>query len=379
LPDTTNANIAFTVREIDGEVPVVVTASSEPAAAVPKLAGASQVIELGHMLGKAMAQRVLGNSDSHVVGAIDDLVIAEASMANTPLVGRTLGELAVRDRCGVNVVGVLERGVFSAWDPNLAITSRSVLVMAGNADLFKRYDARYGTPRLVEAPVVIVGAGRVGIAAAEVLGSAGIEHTIIEKRPASARQALGVDEAHVQGATASAPAGGRWVAGDAAELEVLERAGLRDAAALLVTTHDDDVNAYLTLYIRKLCPEVQIIARANHDRNVSTLHRAGADSVLSYASLGATAVWNEISGDDSLVLAEGIDVFRAPVPQWLAGRTLAATDLHNVTGCNVIGLVRNGSSQVEPAPGPEDVVPHTASLVLVGDSEAEERFYTRED
>jgi hypothetical protein len=102
LPDTTNANIAFTVREIDAEVPVVVTATSEPAAAVLKLAGASEVIELGHMLGKAMAQRVLGNSDSHVVGAIDDLLIAEASMANTPLVGQTLGELAVRDRCGVS-------------------------------------------------------------------------------------------------------------------------------------------------------------------------------------------------------------------------------------------------------------------------------------
>src|SRR5262245_20448710 len=193
LPDTTNANIAFTVREIDGEVPVVVTASSEPAAAVLRLAGASEVIELGRMLGKAMAQRVLGDADSHVVGAIDDLVIAEASVANTPLVGQTLGELAVRERCGVNVVGVLERGVFCPWDPDLPITSRSVLVMAGNAELFDRYDARYGSRSLVEAPVVIIGAGGVGTAAGQVLGSAGIAYTMIEREPESARPGHGVD------------------------------------------------------------------------------------------------------------------------------------------------------------------------------------------
>jgi K+/H+ antiporter YhaU regulatory subunit KhtT len=53
--------------------------------------------------------------------------------------------------------------------------------------------------------------------------------------------------------------------------------------------------------------------------------------------------------------------------------------MHKVTGCNVIGLVRNGSRQVEPAPRPDEVVPEAASLVLVGDSEAEERFYSRED
>ncbi|HKE74672.1 MAG TPA: TrkA C-terminal domain-containing protein [Acidimicrobiales bacterium] len=52
-------------------------------------------------------------------------------MAGTPLVGRTLGELAVREGCGVNVVGVLERGDFRAWAPELTTTPRKVLVMAG--------------------------------------------------------------------------------------------------------------------------------------------------------------------------------------------------------------------------------------------------------
>src|SRR3546814_5328556 len=69
----------------------------------------------------------------------------------------------------------------------------------------------------------------------------------------------------------------------------------------------------LTIYCRRLEPDIQIIARANLDRNVDTLHRAGADAVLSYASLGASAIWNALGPNDILVLAEGLVVFRLPV------------------------------------------------------------------
>ena len=51
-------------------------------------------------------------------------------------------------------------------------------------------------------------------------------------------------------------------------------------------TGNDDTNIYLTIYCRKLHPDIQIISRANRERNVSTLHRAGADFVASYASMG---------------------------------------------------------------------------------------------
>ncbi|MDD9371935.1 MAG: NAD-binding protein, partial [Acidimicrobiales bacterium] len=274
-PDTTNSNIAFTVREFDATVPIVVTASSAPSVDVLTLAGADRVLQLGYMLGDAMARRVLGNADSHVVGAIDDLVVAEASAALTTLVGRTLGELDVRDSCGVNVVGVWERGKFEVARADLAITDRSVLILTGDADQLACYDSMYGSRLETDTPVVIVGGGRVGRAAGQVLDDAGIHHTIIEQQPGRIRNS------------------DHYVLGDAADIDVLEQAGLREASAVLVTTHEDDVNVYLTLYVRKLQPDVQIISRANLDRNVSTLHRAGADAVLSYASLGATEIWNE--------------------------------------------------------------------------------------
>lgn len=356
-PDTTNSNIAFTVREFDATVPIVVTASSEASVDVLTLAGADSVLQLGYLLGEAMARRVLGNAASHVVGSIDDLLVAEASVTRTTLVGRTLGELDVRERCGVNVVGLWERGAFNAALAELTVTDRSVLILAGDADQLACYDAVYGARSGPDAPVVIVGGGRVGRAAGRVLGAAGIDYRIIEKQSARVRDP------------------DNYVLGDAGDIDVLEKAGLREASSVLVTTHEDDVNVYLTLYVRKLQHDVQIISRANVDRNVSTLHRAGADAVLSYASLGATAIWNELGPDDSLVVAEGLDVFRVPVPEWLAGRTLADAGVRNETGCNVLGLVRNGSDRVEPGPDPTTPLPRDASLVMIGDARAQERFY----
>jgi K+/H+ antiporter YhaU regulatory subunit KhtT len=80
----------------------------------------------------------------------------------------------------------------------------------------------------------------------------------------------------------------------------------------------------------------------------------------------------------ALILSyEGLDVFRAPVPAWLAGRTLAESDAGSTSGCSVLGLVRDGSAQVEPPPEPDTPIPAGASLVLIGDGDAQEHFFAR--
>lgn len=133
-------------------------------------------------------------------------------------------------------------------------------------------------------------------AAAQAFAEADIGYKIIEQQPERI-----LDE--------------HYVLGDAADIAVLEAAGIRTATGVLITAHDDDINIYLTIYCRRLQPHLQIVARANLDRNVSTLYRAGADDVLSYASTGAAAVWNHLRGNDTLVVADGLDVFRSTVPR----------------------------------------------------------------
>ena len=354
-PDTTNTNIVFTVREMDANVPIVATASSSASLDILDLAGCDTVLQMGNLLGSALARRVLGGDNrTHVVGEFDTLLVAEASVSGTPLVGHRLAEADLRSRYNVNVAGIWQRGAFELPDPTTVIEGSDVLILAGSAEQLAAYDEAFGTDHRIDAPVVVIGGGRVGRAAASVLEGFGARCRIIEQQSERIRDPE------------------LYVLGDAAELSVLEAAGLPEACAVLITTHDDDVNVYLTIYCRRLRPDIQIIARANLDRNVATLHRAGADAVLSYASIGATAIWNTLGLNDSLVLAEGLEMFRTHVPSGMAGRSLADAAVRRETGCNVVAVADGGVTVTNP--DPMTPIPSTAELVVIGDAAAQQRF-----
>ena len=167
----------------------------------------------------------------------------------------------------------------------------------------------------------------------------------------------------------------KYFLGDAADLATLERAGIRDTPAIVITTHDDDMNVYLTLYCRRLRPDVQIISRATLERNISTLHRAGADFVLSYASMGATMIFNVLRKTDILVIAEGLHVAEIGVPPALVGKSLEEAAIPRQTQCNVVALRSNG--QLTMNPGPEARLQADAELLLICTTEGEQRFMQR--
>lgn len=358
LNDTTNTNVAFTVREISESVPIVATASKSASVDILELAGCNRVIQLAEMLGHLLARRVLGSdAKSHVVGEFGELLIAEAAVAGTPLVGRTLREIRLREHANVSVIGVWNRGRFESTGPDTVVNSTAVLLLAGSRSQLDDYDALFCIYHGVPAPVVILGGGRVGRSVAATLKAQGTASRVVERDPA---EILDPDSD---------------VLGDAAEIEVLRRAGIEDAPAVVVTTSDDDTNVYLTIYCRRLRPDIQIIGRATQERNISTLHRAGADFVLSYASMGASAIFNLLHRMDTLLLAEGLNVFRLPTPPALVGRSLAECDVRARTGCNVIAVSREGRLEINP-----DVsrpLPAGAELYLVGDAESEGRFLVR--
>lgn len=356
--DPANTNIAFTVREISDEVPIVATASYEASVDILELAGCDEVLQLGELLGRAVARRVLGRDGrSQVIGELGDLRIAEATATHPELVGRTLRRTEVRERANVHVVGTWERGTYQPAGPETLVEDGTVLVLAGSDRQLEAYDAAYGIPGLGVSPVIVIGGGRVGRAAGRVLAEAGFPYKLVEKRADRVSDA----EHHVQG--------------DAADLAVLEAAGIREASAVLITTHEDDVNVYLTIYCRRLRPDIQVISRANADRNVATLHRAGADAVLSYASLGASAIWNALGLDDTVVLAEGLEVVRVPVPTAVAGRTLAQSEIRGRTGCTVVAVTDGGALTVNPSI--EAPLPVDGELVLIADPDSQRRFSAR--
>lgn len=359
LADTTNTNIAFTARAISADVPIVATAASPASVDILELAGCTQVLQLGELLGHAVARRVLGRDGrTQVIGEFDNLRIAEATVAHRDLVGKTLAEADVRERTNVHMVGTWERGAYQVAGPTTRMEAGGALILAGSAEQLAAFDDAYGITGRPSSPVVVLGAGRVGRAAGRVLGKAGFPWKIVEQRAERIR-----DDEH-------------YVHGDAADLEVLYRAGLREAAAVLITTHDDDVNVYLTIYCRRLRPDIQIISRANLDRNVDTLHRAGADAVLSYASLGASSIWNALGINDTLVLSEGLEVFRTPVPASLANRSLAESAIRQRTGCTVVAIkAADGAMAINP--GVDEPLPVDGELIVIADPRSQHAFLDR--
>jgi len=357
LDDVINTNVTFTVRELSDNIPIVASATSDQARDVLELAGATKVLRLEKMMGIALARRVIGNdAAAHVIGELDGLIIAEANPAKTPLAGKTIAESRVRDETGVTVVGLWVRGVFEPADPGSKIGNHSVLVLAGTKSQIGRYNEVFGRHRQEENHILIAGGGRVGRATAEVLTEAGVRWTMIEKLPERVR-----DHANT-------------IVGDASDFDVLVKAGLRDAATVIITTHDDDLNTFLTIFYRRLRNDTQIICRCTQDKNALRMHRAGADLTLSYASMGANTIFNVLRGSDTVLLAEGVNIFTTGVPPALRGKTLAESAVRSRTGCSIIAVEVQGEREINPPP--DILLAEGAKLVLIGTLEAEQRFFS---
>lgn len=353
--DTTNSNIAFTVRETSSQVQIVSLASFSASVDILELAGSNHVIQLGEVLGHALSRRVSADARCHVIGEFDDLKIAEAEAMLTPLVGRKLSEIRLDEHARINIIGVWNRGKFELAGPDTVIERTSVLMLAGTQRDLDEYDSLFCLYGKQQQSVIIIGGGRVGRATAKHLAEAKIDYRLIEKDPQRIRDSI------------------TYILGDASEIEVLEKAGIRECTSVVITSHDDDVNVYLTIYCRKLRPDVQILVRANLDRNVSTLHRAGADFVMSYASMGASVLFNLLKRGNILLMAEGLDVFQVAVPRILVGNSLAGSNFRQVTGCNVVAVIENGVANTRP--DPHAIINEKMQLIVVGDQEAEERFF----
>ncbi|HSH75278.1 MAG TPA: NAD-binding protein, partial [Longimicrobiales bacterium] len=159
---------------------------------------------------------------------------------------------------------------------------------------------------------------------------------------------------------------------DAADRRVLDRAGIAEAPTVLLTTHDDAINVYLTVYCRRLNPEARVLTRVTHERNIEAIQRAGADFVLSLSSFGVQTVFSIVRGRPAVVLGEGLNLFVVPVPVSLVGETLQEAQIGARTGLNVIAIQENGRLVTEL---PKDVtLAEGTELIAVGSTEQRERF-----
>lgn len=360
LDDAANTNITLTVREMSETVPITALIENPYSEDILELSGANKVIIVKEALGQLLASRVDADAiHTHEVGRYQDLTVAEFPVHGTKLAGQKIRDAQLREKVGVTVVAYWERGILLPAQPNAVLSNYSVVVVVGTADSVASLDVQFPAETTSSGAIVVLGGGRVGCATARALKDAGISVHQVDKNP-EMRESM-------------AKIADRAIIGDAAELQILLDAGIKEAPSVVLTTNSDAINIYLAIYCRRLNPDLRIVSRITEDRNLEAIHRAGADFVLSDTALVVKQLVAQIQGRGLFVLGEEVDFFFLRLPEQLADQTLAESCIGSSTGLNVVAI-RHGENVVT-LPGPDEVLPQGCEVVAVGTREQREGFF----
>ena len=139
-----------------------------------------------------------------------------------------------------------------------------------------------------------------------------------------------------------------FIKGDATDDQILVKAGIKNASALITALPKDADNLFVVLSARELNPKLKIISRASSYSTMRKLRIAGADNVIMPDTVGgahmASLVVNpdvmefldliKVSGKAAMNLEE-IDF--KELPEDLRSCTISTLKDRAQTGCNVIG------------------------------------------
>jgi len=144
------------------------------------------------------------------------------------------------------------------------------------------------------------------------------------------------------------------VIGDSTDQNTLKMAGIAEASTLVVTLNDDNKNLLTVLLARNLNPHVNIIARANLDKNVSKIYRAGADFVTSLSTTGGQILARVVEKgvfEDTVMLSENVLLYKFHVRgSNVEGQPIQATAMRTKTGCSIVGVIDDGHFMANPDP-----------------------------
>lgn len=355
LSDPLNTNICLTIRSFC-ETPIATMIDEPERSELLRAAGANRAIPLKRILGSYLASRAttLGAS-AHILDAFGKLLIAEMPVKSTPFIGQTLAEARIRQITGLAVIGLWERGTFTIPEAGSVLNPLALMVLAGTREQLQALEGIAGDKDQTDL-VMVLGHGRIGCSAARYLERRSIPFVIIDRT-----NNLDCMD-HIT------------VIGDATSRHLLQESGIEEAKGLIVTTNDDSTNIFLTLASRRQRPHMRIVARSNQEENVDQLYAAGADFVISNASVGANILNNVLEGKETIFLTEGIDVFRAPLPPALVGMSIAESQIRPKTGCSIVALELPESPDPIVSPPPETILVEGTGLILIGSPEEEEDF-----
>jgi len=181
---------------------------------------------------------------------------------------------------------------------------------------------------------IVCGHGRMGKMIAEQLQRTGHRIVVVESDPVKTEE---MERNHIL-----------VTKGDATSEAILQQAGVDRAKALVATLGSDADNLFLTLTARGMNPQLDIIARAENEKNNRKFTQAGASRVVSPFAIGAGHIVSLLTRPtivDFVDLITGEDDIKLEVTQSevqadssFAGRTLAEGHIRQELGGMVIAI-----------------------------------------
>ena len=322
--DEENAAIVLRARQLGfrGEIFAFV---EEPAHRRPiELAGATSAYTPRHIIAAALAAHASDAISPRLAGAEAIPGIERREMrvpASSPLAGKTLAEAEIGSRTGAVVVGHWSRSVLNAaCDGRLRIEPGGILEVAGDRASLDRVASLFGGAFMRDSgPFLIAGFGEVGRKVHQLLTDGGEEVRVIERFAAS-----GVD-----------------FAGNVLDPSVLAAAGLAKSRGVVLALNSDDATLFATVICRDAAPDVPVIARVNHARNIDNIYRAGADYALSISDISGEMLTSRLLGR-SRTREQHRKIAPIRVGGAAAGRALSELPIRKQSS-SVIAIGRNGA------------------------------------
>lgn len=214
--------------------------------------------------------------------------------------------------------------------------------------------------------VIICGFGRVGKQVAEDLAITKIPFVIIENDAV-----LINDFEETKGYV--------FLKGDATSDEVLERANLKEAKAVITCLPKDTDNLYVVLSVRERLSDIIIISRATIGGSISKLKFAGANNVILPDTVGGSHMASLITNPDVMEFldfvrvqgAEGANINSvsfAELPTDLQNKTIGHLNAKKMTGVTIIGY-KTPEGRYIVNPDSEIVVVPYSSLFVLGSTD----------
>ena len=243
-----------------------------------------------------------------------------------------------------------------------AVSSATKFLMDGELNLLFKNKRLNAAIEKLNDHVIICGYGRNGKQAAQILKKHDKRFVVIES-----------DEKVTSGITHRFSE--LILKGDATQDEILLKAGILKAKALITTLPTDSANLFIVLTARNLNPKLTIISRASDDGSDAKLKIAGANNVIMPDKVGGAHMASLVMKPDVMefldyITAQSADSINLEeisfdfISDSLKNKTLSDLEIRNKSGANIIGFKTVLGEYIVNPSADTKIIPHSKIFVL---------------